>query len=108
MINVSKIALIAAIATVGIASPVFAQSFNPGYGTGNVGGYSYGAIAHQQARTALRDNGLQAYAMVPRASRQSGLRAYAYVPRTPSAAYSNNPADTGGGSTGYNQMLLQY
>ncbi len=107
MTNISKIAVIAAIATVGIASPVFAQSFNPGFGTGNVGGFSYGASA-PQARTALRDNGLEAYARIPRASRQSGLRAYAYVPRSPSTAYSNNPADAGGGSTGYNQMLLQY
>jgi hypothetical protein len=36
MINMSKLALIAALAAVSVASPALAQSFNPRDGTGNV------------------------------------------------------------------------
>jgi hypothetical protein len=52
MINKSKLALIAAILAVGIASPAFAQSFDPTDGTGNGlpayygprGGLHYGSL----------------------------------------------------------------
>jgi hypothetical protein len=61
MITKTKLALIVAIATVGIASPVLAQ---------------------------IRDSGKDAYAMVP-----------------PTASSANDPAATGGGSAGYNDLL---
>ena len=103
MTIISKFALIAAIAAVGIASPAFAQSFDPEAGGGNVAGFSYGPTPSQNdeyvvplsshAKTAARQNGLRAFARVSGASSNSG---------------SNDPAFTGGGSAGYNQMLQQY
>jgi opacity protein-like surface antigen len=101
MTTISRIALIAAIAAVGIASPALAQSLNPEAGSGNVAGFSYGPtpaqndeyIVPQNSQTAARQNGLHAFASVPGASSNSG---------------SNDPAFTGGGSAGYNQMLQQY
>lgn len=92
MIN-SKIALIAAIAVVGAASPAFAQSFCTCYGTGNVLPFSYGPVAPPHGKIAVRQNGLDAFAMDPRA---------------PSSSNSNDPAITGGGSLGYNQNLYNY
>jgi hypothetical protein len=103
MITFSRITLIAAIAAVGIASPALAQSLNPEAGSGNVARFSYGPTAapndeyvvpqNSHAKTAARQNGLHAFASVPGASSNSG---------------SNDPAFTGGGSAGYNQMLQQY
>ena len=103
MTIISKFTLIAAIAAVGIASPALAQSLNPEAGSGNVAGFSYGPIPAQNdeyivpqsshAKTAARQNGLHAFASVPGNSSNSG---------------SNDPAFTGGGSAGYNQMLQQY
>jgi hypothetical protein len=103
MTIISKFTLIAAFAVVGIASPALAQSLNPEAGSGNVAGFSYGPTPSQNdeyvvpqsshAKTAARQNGLHAFASVPGASSNSG---------------SNDPAFTGGGSAGYNQMLQQY
>ena len=42
------------------------------------------------------------------AARQNGLRAFASVPGAAPNSGSNDPAFTGGGSAGYNQMLQQY
>jgi hypothetical protein len=44
MITKSKLVLIAAIATVGIASPAFAKSYVPEVGAGNRGLYGYAMI----------------------------------------------------------------
>ena len=103
MTTISRIALIAEIAAAGIASPAFAQSLDPEAGSGNVAGFSYGPTPSQNdeyvvpqsshAKTAARQNGLRAFASVPGAAPNSG---------------SNDPAFTGGGSAGYNQMLQQY
>ena len=103
MTTISRIALIAAIAAAGIASPALAQSFDPEAGSGNVAGFGYAPTPAQNdeyvvrqsshAKTAVRQNGLHAFASVPGASSNSG---------------SNDPAFTGGGSAGYNQMLQQY
>jgi hypothetical protein len=100
---ISRITLIAAIAAVGIASPALAQSFDPEAGSGNVAGFAYTPTPAQNdeyivprtshAKTAARRNGLHAFASVPGNSSNSG---------------SNDPAFTGGGSAGYNQMLQQY
>src|ERR1700682_944559 len=102
MTIISKFTLIAALAAAGIASPALAQSFDPEAGSGNVAGFSYAPTPAQndqyvvgqssRARTATRQNGLHAFASVPGASSNSG---------------SYDPASTGGGSAGYNQMLQQ-
>jgi hypothetical protein len=78
MIRKSTLALVAAIAVVGIASPAFAQTFDREMGTGNIASINNGATAPQ------RQSGLDAYAMVPDA-RAAGL--------------------TGGGSRGYEELL---
>jgi hypothetical protein len=103
MIRFSKIAILA-IAATALGSPAFAQSFDPEAGTGNVFPFSYSpaaieksnAAAHQRghSRIAAPRNGFHSFAMVPGGPRPSG-------------ADSNDPALTGGGSTGYNQMLLR-
>jgi hypothetical protein len=88
-----KLITIVAIAASVMATPAFAQSFDPDVGTGNVLSFSYGPSgAEQTGKVAGRQSGLDAYAMVP----------------GPSSAVtdSNSPAATGGGSEGYNQELL--
>jgi hypothetical protein len=64
MITKSKLVLIATIATMSIATPALAQSFDPDAGTGNVLSYSYAPSRHEQV--AIHRNGLHAFAMVPR------------------------------------------
>jgi hypothetical protein len=76
-----------------IATPAFAQSFDPDNGTGNVLPLKYEPTASQNGRIAVRQSGLNAYAMVPRAH---------------SALNPNDPAATGGGSLGYNEMLRNF
>ena len=123
MISKSKIALIAALA-VSIASPAFAQSFNKSDGTGNELPFAYGpggtkqtwtVVAPQNDQVAARQVGPNRFAVRQNAqthvaaARGSGLYDYAAVPFTPrSDGSANGPALTGGGSTGYNQMLLTY
>ena len=41
------------------------------------------------------------------AARQNGLHAFAMVPRSPAGSL-DDPSLTGGGSTGYNQLLRSY
>jgi hypothetical protein len=74
-----------------IVTPAFSQSFSasPG-GTGNSLPFSYGPIAPQNDKVAVRAGGLQSYASAP---------------RTQSSVNSNDPALTGGGSLGYNENL---
>jgi hypothetical protein len=73
-----------------VATPAFAQSFDPDNGTGNVLSFSYAPTAHQNNKIVVR---------------RSGLNAFARVPRTPSVSNSNDPALLGGGSFGYDEML---
>ena len=57
MINESKLALIAVLAAMTVASPAFAQAFSKGYGTGNVAPYAFepsGTAAPQNGQTAAR------------------------------------------------------
>jgi hypothetical protein len=75
------------------ATPAFAQSFDPDNGTGNVLPFSHKSTAPQNNKTAVR---------------QSGLHAFAMVPGPGSAFNSNSPAATGGGSLGYNEMLRNF
>jgi hypothetical protein len=74
-----------------MATPAFAQSFAPAAGTGNVLSFGDRPIAPQNHNIAVR---------------RGGLYDYATVPQIPSAANQNAPAATGGGSVGYNEMLL--
>jgi hypothetical protein len=78
MTRISTLALIA-VATVGIAAPAFAQSSQHRVGLHHV---------HRQTVVA-RDNGLNAFAMVPGGAGGSAF----------------SPAATGGGSIGYNENL---
>ena len=62
-----------------LASPVFAQSFDPEYGSGNVLQFSQGPTASLSTKIAVHRSGLDAYAMVPRGA-QSGS---GYSPAAP-------------------------
>jgi hypothetical protein len=102
MTTISKFVLIAAIAAAGIASPALAQSFDPEAGSGNVGPFSYAPIATQNDTAVVRQ---QSQGKI--AARLNGLHAFAMVPRD-AAGNANDPALTGGGSAGYNEMLQRF
>ena len=95
--------LIAAAAVALIATPAFAQSFNPEFGTGNVGSIGYVASVPHNDKITGRQN---SHGKI--AARRSGMHSFAMVPGPQTGPNSNDPANTGGGSLGYNQMLLQY
>ena len=103
MTTISKLALIAAIAAAGVASPAWAQSFDPEAGSGNVLSFSYGPIAAQNDTVAVRHANPGKVA-----ARRNGLHAFAMVPRGSADGNSNDPALTGGGSAGYNEMLQRF
>jgi hypothetical protein len=130
MINKSKLALIAALAAISFASPAFAQALNKGDGTGSVSTFAYGAggskptyepgvadspawtVAPQHEQTvsrsshtaAIRQNG-QRVATVG----VQGLYNYAGAPLgRESYPNSDGAAAAGGGSAGYNQMVLTH
>src|SRR6202045_314146 len=121
MTNKSKLAVIAVLAAVSVASPALAQSFNKGDGTGNNMPFTYGpggtkpawTVAPENEQTAgrqsnagkvaVRRNGHNAVAVAP----GRGLYDYAAVPFASGFDFANSPAATGGGSTGYNEMLLR-
>ena len=103
MTTISKITLIAAIAAAGIASPAWAQSFDPEAGSGNVVPFSYAPIAAQSTTAAVRQKN-QGKVVV----RANGLHAFAMVPRGAAESNADDPALTGGGSAGYNQMLQRF
>ena len=56
MINTSKLALIAVLAAMSVASPAFAQSFNKGDGTGNNLPFAYGPNGTKPAWTVAPQN----------------------------------------------------
>jgi hypothetical protein len=103
MNTIAKLALIAAIAAAGIASPALAQSFDPEAGGGNVVPFRYAPIAAQNDTVVSRPNNQGKVA-----ARRNGLRAFAMVPRGSVAGSANDPALTGGGSAGYNEMLQRF
>jgi hypothetical protein len=76
-----------------ISTPAFSQSFCTCDGTGNVLPFSHKGTDLQNDRTAFR---------------QGALRAFAAAPGAGSIADPNAPAATGGGSVGYNEMLLHF
>jgi hypothetical protein len=121
MITKSKLVLIAALAAVSIASPASAQSFNKGDGTGNALAFAYGPGGTKPAWTVAPQNEQIAVSRAPAnevAARQTGRTSFAavgrgaiydYVPGPASSDPSANaPSLSGGGSTGYNQMLLNH
>ena len=94
MISKWKVAaiIITAVAKMAFVSPAFAQSFDPEIGTGNVLMFNYQATdPHKQA-----------------AVRRSGIDAFAMAPRVQAGVASEDPANTGGGSIGYNEKLRIY
>ena len=94
MINKWKVAaiIITTVAKMAFVSPAFAQSFDPEIGAGNVLMLNNQAsVLHHQA--AVRRSGVDALAMVPH--EQAGIA-------------SEAPANTGGGSIGYNESLRAY
>ena len=102
MTNKSKLTLVIAVAAAAIASPAFAQSFDPDIGTGNNTSFAY-EPAIQQGTIAVRQDGHE-HGVAGR----SGLNAFAMVPGGQAGANSNDPAVTGGGSLGYNKLLETY
>jgi len=95
MTNTSKLIAAAAVATF-LASPAFAQSFDPSAGTGNVVSSFYDHTGGLHTGAGLGQNEQIAVG-------RSGLNAFASVPRTASGI--DSPALTGGGSFGYNESL---
>jgi hypothetical protein len=90
MITRSKLALIAAVAMVTVASPAFAQSYDPSVGTGNVLPFAYGAGAVKQRSVAVPPQNDQQIA-----AGRSGLHAFARVPRGERSDDDYNPAASG-------------
>jgi hypothetical protein len=102
MTKFSTLAVIAAVAAVASALPASAQSFDPEAGSGNVVPFSYAPIAAQNDTVAVRQT---SHAKV---ARQNGLHAFAMVPRGSADFNANDPSLTGGGSAGYNEMLQRF
>jgi hypothetical protein len=95
MVTKSTLALIAAVAALGFASPAFAQAFDNDYGTGNE------VPTYYDSQGGLHLGNAPARSQV--AVHRSGLNAFASVGRSGFA--SDEPSSTGGGSVGYNEML---
>jgi hypothetical protein len=102
MTKFSTLAVITTVVAVGIASPALAQSFDPEAGSGNVVPFSYAPIAAQNDPVAVRQS---SHANV---ARQNGLHAFARIPGGSAGGNANDPALTGGGSAGYNEMLERF
>ena len=104
MINRTKLFIFALAAVLRLAStPAFAQSFDADEGTRNVlpiSGQPVAAKSHHAAVHTARPNGMNSYALEPR--RQSNS-----APRVRVPVDSDDPAVTGGGSPGYNELLRQ-
>src|SRR5262245_59798679 len=101
MTNKSKIAMSLTLATIRIASPAFAQSFDPDNVTGNVLSFNnQSAESYAQALPKVSTH--------QKAIRHGkGLHAFAMAPRTEVGSVSDDPANAGGG-IGYNELLKIY
>lgn len=102
MTNKAKLALIATLALMRLAAtPALGQSYSAGYGSGNELPFNGQSSAHENApRHAARPNGFHAYAMEPRPRSN-------FAGHTHTSVDSDDPAFTGGGSFGYNELLKQ-
>jgi hypothetical protein len=112
MIKKSKLAVIATLAVLGLASPALAQSFDPDSGTGNTLAFSYGTVStgnHQRVATQNSRNHPAIAQSGETTLRPGALYDYA---GPSSAAESGRGANdlslAGGGSSGYNQNLYNY
>ena len=94
MISKWKVAaiIIPTVAKMAFVSPAFAQSFDPEIGTGNL------LMSNNQATVPNKQA----------AVRRSGIDALALAPRVQAGIASEDPANTGGGSVGYNENLRVY
>jgi hypothetical protein len=72
----TKLIIIAAIVAACIVSPAFAQSFDPDVGTGNIVAFANQPVA--QWHSAVRDNGLRAYARIPQTNTETGTGSSGY------------------------------
>jgi hypothetical protein len=106
MMKKTTLALVAALAVTSFASPVFAQSYDPSYGTGNELPFAYGAGGIKQRSVAVPPAGLTAGPQ--RQTAGGGYHSFAFIPSGNSASNSVSPQANGGGSAGYNAMLLTY
>jgi opacity protein-like surface antigen len=77
-----------------IATPAFAQSYDPDLGTGNV--INEPALEQQAGRA----DAMSAFAQAPVENTRSNTHSKAVVD-------SDSPASTGGGSIGYNEELKE-
>jgi hypothetical protein len=93
MIKKFKFATVLAVAFIGTASPVFAQSFDQDFGTGNVLWNNQGVGVSPLKQAKIHHNGVDALAMEPNGQLRNQI---------------DQPANTGGGSLGYNDMLRTY
>jgi len=103
MTRFSTLAVIAAVAAVASALPASAQSFDPEAGTGNIVHFSYAPVASQNGQIAVQQKSQGKIA-----ARLNGLHAFAMVPSGAAKSNANDPALTGGGSAGYNEMLQRF
>ena len=103
MTKFSTFAVIAAVAAVASALPASAQSFDPEAGSGNVAPFSYAPIPKPSDTFFVRQGRRGKIA-----ARRNGLHAFAMVPRGAADGNANDPAVTGGGSAGYNEMLQRF
>jgi hypothetical protein len=78
------------------ASTASAQSFCTCDGTGNVLKFTNNPITYQNPASAIA------------AVRPSGSQAFAMAPGRGTGVNSNDPAVTGGGTIGYNEMIRNY
>ena len=98
MTNKAKFALIATLAVMRLAAtPALGQSYSAGYEAGTELPFNSQSVTHANASR---------HAAV-HAARRNGVHAYAMEPRPQSNFDSDNPAFTGGGSVGYNELLKQ-
>ncbi|HEY2530211.1 MAG TPA: hypothetical protein VGJ20_20125 [Xanthobacteraceae bacterium] len=96
MTNTNKLMLVAAsVAALSLASPAFAQSFDPEAGTGNVQTFGYAPDPGSQLRIARHHSGLEAYARIP----QAGGNSYARIPQAGDNSYA--PWNFDGGTFSY-------
>jgi hypothetical protein len=103
MIKFSTLAVIATVVAAASALPASAQSFDPEAGSGNVVPFSYAPVAAQNDTAGVRQKSQGKIA-----ARLNGLHAFAMVPRGAADGNANDPALTGGGSAGYNEMLQRF
>ena len=98
--NKTKFVLIALLALTRLAAtPAFGQSFSAGYGTGNVLPFSSPGVTAPANASHHAD---------VHAARRNGLNSFAMEPRQQSQLSADSPAETGGGSIGYNENLYNY